>query len=223
MTPEPLRLVIFDCDGVLVDSEGPSNRVCAQEITKLGWPMSEAESMDLFVGFRLSDMPPVIEARLGRPVPEGWVDHLRTHMIAAFDTLETMPGAHEALKDVIALGLPIRVASNSSHEEMDVKFRHTSLDALVPRARRHSARDVLRGKPSPDVFLAAAAAEGIPPGACIVIEDSLPGIAAATAAGMPVIALAPHGLTDALRATAARPIQALAELPPLLAAMVAAA
>ena len=223
MTPEPLRLVIFDCDGVLVDSEGPSNRVCAEEITKLGWPMSEAESMALFVGFRLADMPPVIEAHLGHPVPEGWVDHLRVRMIQSFDTLEIMPGAHEALRAVMALGLPVRVASNSSHEEMDVKFRHTALDALVPRARRHSARDVPRGKPSPDVFLAAAAAEGIPPSACIVIEDSLPGIAAATAAGMPVIALAPHGINAALRATAARPIGALAELPAILAALTAKA
>jgi len=223
MTPQPLRLVIFDCDGVLVDSEGPSNRVCAEEITKLGWPMKEADSMALFMGFRLSDMPPVIEAHLGRPVPEGWVDQLRNRMIAAFVTLETMPGAHAVLRDTLALGLPIRVASNSSHEEMDVKFRQTGLDALVPRARRHSARDVARGKPSPDVFLAAAAAEGIPPEACLVIEDSLPGIAAATAAGMPVIALAPYGATDALRATTAHPVSTLAELPALFAAAMAIA
>ena len=68
MTPEPLRLVIFDCDGVLVDSEGPSNRLVATEITALGWPMTTEESCErLFVGRRLSDIPPIIEQHLGPP------------------------------------------------------------------------------------------------------------------------------------------------------------
>ncbi len=215
MTSEPLRLVIFDCDGVLVDSEGLSNRVVAHEITALGWPMTEAESTALFVGVRLSDIPPVVEARLGRPVPEGWVDRLRQGLIASFTTLQTIPGAREALQAVTALGLPLRVASNSSHEEMDVKFRHTGLAALV-QGRQHSARDVPRGKPAPDVFLAAAAAEGVPPSACLVVEDSLPGVIAAVAAGMAVLGLDPHGDGATLRAAGARPIRSLAELPGIL-------
>lgn len=215
MTPEPLRLVIFDCDGVLVDSEDLSNRVVAHEITALGWPMTEAESTALFVGVRLSDIPPVVEAHLRRPVPDGWVDMLRQRLIDSFTTLQTMPGAHEALQAVTALGLPLRVASNSSHEEMDVKFRHTGLAALV-QGRQHSARDVPRGKPSPDVFLAAAAAEGVPAAACIVIEDSIPGVTAAVAAGMAVLGLDPHGDGAALHAAGARPIRSLAELPAIL-------
>ena len=216
MTPEPLRLVIFDCDGVLVDSEGPSNRVCAAEITKLGWPLTVEACMARFVGFTLEDMPAVIEAHTGRPVPAGWVGQVRAGMIAAFATLETMPGAAEAIREAVALGLPVRVASNSSHEEMDVKFGHTGLDRLVPRERRHSAHDVARGKPAPDVFLAAAAAEGVAPGACVVIEDSLPGIAAARAAGMDVVALVPHGADAGIAATGARPIRGLAELAAIL-------
>ena len=215
MTPEPLRLVIFDCDGVLVDSEGPSNAVVAREITALGWPMTAAESTARFVGVRLSDIPAVVEAHLGRPVPPGWVETLRGGLIAAFDTLETLPGAHDTLRAVAALGLPYRVASNSSHEEMAVKFRTTGLAPLIA-GRQHSARDVPRGKPHPDVFLAAAAAEGVPPAACLVVEDSLPGVTAAIAAGMTVVGLDPGGDGAPLRAAGATPIRSLHELPALL-------
>ena len=215
MTPQPLRLVIFDCDGVLVDSEGPSNRIVAQEITKLGWPMTEAESTTLFIGSTLADIPPIVEAHLGRPVPHNWVHDLRQALIASFDAIETMPGAAEALHATAALGLPFRVASNSSHEEMNVKFDRTGLAPLIA-GRQHSAHDVPRGKPAPDVFLAAAAAANIPPEACIVIEDSLTGVAAARAAGMAVIALDPHSDGEALRKAGAHPIRSLADLPPLL-------
>ncbi len=213
-----LQLVIFDCDGVLVDSEGPSNRVVAEEITRLGWPMTEAESTALFIGYRLSDMPPIVEAKLGRPVPEGWVELVRQRLIAAFDTLETIPGAEAALRATTALGLPFRIASNSSHEEMVVKFERTGLAGLVA-GRRHSARDVARGKPAPDVFLAAAAAEGVPPSACLVVEDSLPGVRAAVAAGMRVVGLDIHGDGAPLAAAGAHPIHDLAALPPLLEAL----
>ncbi len=222
MTPEPLRLVIFDCDGVLVDSEGPSNRVVAQEITALGWPMTTAESCTLFVGRRLSDIPPVVEARIARPVPAGWVDALREKMIAVLGTeLEAMPGAHDALRATTALGLPYRIASNSSHEEMAVKFRRVAMVELVD-GRMHSARDVARGKPAPDLFLHAAAAAGVPPAACLVVEDSVPGAQAARAAGMACIGLAPHGEDPALREAGAVLIRSFTELPALLRAAMAA-
>ena len=216
MTPLKLRLVIFDCDGVLVDSEGPSNRVVAEMVTALGWPMTTEESLRRFVGYRLSDMPPVIEAHTGRPVPPGWVEALRDRMIGVLSSeLEAMPGAHGALAAVTALGLPYRVASNSSHEEMAAKFTRTAMTELVA-GRLHSARDVARGKPAPDVFLHAAAAEGVPPGACVVIEDSVPGAQAARAAGMACIGLAPHGDDPALRAAGATLIHDFAALPALL-------
>ena len=211
----PIRLVIFDCDGVLIDSEGPSKQVVADEITRLGWPMTLAESTALFVGYRLSDIPAVVEARLGRPVPEGWVETLRQGLIAAFDTIQTIPGAREALEATTRLGLPYRIASNSSHEEMHVKFARTGLTPLI-QGRQHSARDVAHGKPAPDVFLAAAAAEGIAPEHCLVIEDSLPGIQAAIAAGMRVVALDITGTGEAQRAAGATTIPALAALAPLL-------
>ena len=218
---QPIRLVIFDCDGVLIDSEGPSNAIVAAAITELGWPMTAGESMARFVGHRLADIPPVVAVHLGRPVPDDWIEQVRQTMIAAFATIPAIPGAEAALRATKALGLPIRVASNSSHEEMVVKFATTGLAPLI-EDRRHSARDVARGKPAPDVFLAAAAAEGVEPAACVVVEDSLPGVQAAVAAGMRVIALDLNGHGAALVAAGAQTIPAMAALPPLLRAMQAA-
>ncbi len=223
MTPSPLRLVIFDCDGVLVDSEGPSAQVTAREVGLLGWPMTADEAMTRFIGLRLSDMPALVAAHTGRPVPPDWVEHMRARLIEALATqVEPMPGAASVLQATAALGLPYRVASNSSHEEMAVKFARTGLAPLV-ESRVHSARDVAAGKPAPDVFLAAAAAAGVPPQACIVVEDSLPGIRAALAAQMTCIGLDPHGPGDALRAAGAHPIRALSELPALFRAAMRAA
>ena len=216
MTPQKLGLVIFDCDGVLVDSEGPSNRLVAQEITALGWPMTPAESQALFIGRRLSDIPAVVEAQTGRPVPADWVARLRSKLIDLLAReVEPMPGAGQALAATAALGLPFRIASNSSHEEMAVKFERTGLASLVA-GLLHSARDVPRGKPAPDVFLAAATAAGVAPGACLVVEDSVPGALAARAAGMACVGLAPAGDDPALRAAGAVLISSLAELPALL-------
>lgn len=223
MTPIPLRLVIFDCDGVLVDSEGPSSRVTAWEVSLLGWPMTPEEAMERFTGLRLSDLPPLVAAQTGRPAPDGWVEHVRSRLIATLaEETEVMPGAADVLRATTALGLPYRVASNSAHEEMTVKFARTGLTPLVA-GRVHSARDVAAGKPAPDVFLAAAAAEGVAPQACMVVEDSLPGIAAALAAGMACVGLDPHGSGEALRAAGARPIRALSELPALFRAAMRAA
>lgn len=212
----PLRLVIFDCDGVLVDSETPSNRVVAEEITRLGWSMTTEESLDLFTGSSLSAMVPMIEAETGRPVPPGWIDHVVNRLVAVLEAdAEPMPGAADLLRAVTALGLPYRVASNSSHEEMRVKFARTGLTPLV-EGRIHSAGDVGASKPAPDLFLAAAAAGGVPPGACIVIEDSVPGARAAAAAGMACIGLDPRGDGAQLRALGATTVRALSEVPALL-------
>ncbi|MDP9096786.1 MAG: HAD family phosphatase, partial [Pseudomonadota bacterium] len=178
-------------------------------------PMDAAESMRQFVGFTIEQTVPVIEARLGRAVPPGWVETVRGRIITELSReLALMPGVREVLDAVAQLGLPSRVASNSSRREMRAKFARTGLDALLERA--HSADEVARGKPAPDVFLAAAAAEGVPPGACVVIEDSVPGATAARAAGMACVGLAPHGDGASLRQVGANVIRSLFDLPPLL-------
>lgn len=208
-----LALVIFDCDGVLIDSEGPASALCAVAMTELGWPMTTAEALRTFMGMRISDMPVLIERQTGRPVPPGWVGQMRDRLIAVLDTQSVLiPGAREAIVAVADAGIPYRVASNSSHEEMAIKFARTGLTGLMV-GRMHSARDVGVGKPAPDVFLAAAAAEGVDPSRCLVIEDSLPGVRAAVAAGMPVLGLDLHGDGAALAALGAIPIRTLAALP----------
>ena len=212
-----LRLVIFDCDGVLVDSEPLSNRVVAAALTELGWTMTPAEANTLFLGHSMPDMLVTIEARLG-PVPAGWASAVvRTLVDAMRDEVGPIPGAIAALHGVAALPLPWRVASNSSHAEMAVKFARLGITELVA-GRLHSQFDVARGKPAPDLFLAAAAAEGVAPAECVVIEDSGPGAAAAAAAGMDCLGYAPHGPAAGLLAAGAVPFAAMADLPALLAA-----
>jgi beta-phosphoglucomutase-like phosphatase (HAD superfamily) len=142
---------------------------------------------------------------------------LRDRMIAVLaEEVEAVPGAMAAWQAVAALGVPQRVASNSSHQEMQVKFARTGLDALVA-GRVHSARDVNRGKPDPALFLFAAAAEGVAPADCLVIEDSIPGVRAARAAGMACAGFDPHGDGGHLREAGATVIiNSLADVPGLV-------
>jgi len=214
----PLRLVIFDCDGVIVDSEPVSNRILAEELTALGWPMATPEATRRFLGVTLADMVPTIEARLGRSLPPGWRDAVTARIVAAMATESAaIPGAVEALRAVMAMGVPWRVASNSSHPEMQAKFGRLGISDLV-RGRLHSHTDVARGKPAPDLFLAAAQAEGVTAAECVVVEDSAPGVRAAMAAGMDCLGFAPHSDGAVLRALGAVPFRSMAELPALVAA-----
>jgi HAD superfamily hydrolase (TIGR01509 family) len=215
VTSQPLRLVIFDCDGVLIDSEPLSRRIIAAEAAAFGWPLSETDA-HAYTGMAWSALVPVFERATGRLMAPDWPAIVQAKCVAAMQAggVDAVPGAAEALDAVRALGLKLRVASNSSHEEMAVKFAATG---LAPRLAGllHSARDVACGKPAPDLFLAAAAAEGVPPGACLVVEDSRPGILAAHAAGMACVAYAPDGLPADLAAMASA-IRSLSELPPIL-------
>jgi len=210
-----LRLVIFDCDGVLVDSEAVVNAVVAEDLTAIGWPMTGGESEARFRGMALRDMVPVIETRLGRPLPADWRPQVSRRILAALSERAVLvAGAREVLEATTALGLPWRIASNSSHEEMAAKFRRTGLLDMVA-GRLHSHRDVGRAKPAPDLFLAAAAAEGVAPAGCVVVEDSVPGARAAAAAGMDCLGFSPQGDDPSLRQAGAALIHSLAELPAL--------
>ena len=214
----PLALVIFDCDGVLVDSESIANRVVAASLSELGWEMTAQQAENRFIGMTLPDMVPLIAAHLGYQPPPDWPDLLLERISSALrEESVLIPGALEALDGVDALGLPWRIASNSSHAEMRAKFVRTGLIERVC-GRVHSFEDVPRGKPAPDLFLSAAAAQGVPPEMCIVVEDSIPGATGAAAAGMGCLGFAPYGDGAGLRATGAVTFPAMSELPSLFAA-----
>ncbi|MEU6850016.1 HAD family hydrolase [Actinacidiphila alni] len=178
--PEP-ELVIFDCDGVLVDSEKLAVKVDAFVLAAVGWPLSEAEIVERFVGRSYRDMTTAIEQHLGRALPADWDAPYRHLYQEAFDAdLTEVDGVTEALD---ALTLPSCVASSSSHEGL----RHTlGLTGLYERfeGRIFSASEVAHGKPAPDLFLYAARTLGVEPARCVVVEDSRYGVAAARAAGM---------------------------------------
>ncbi len=213
----PLRLVIFDCDGVIVDSEPISNRILAEDFSARGWPVSPDEAEHLFIGTTLASIQPRAEAALGHALPENWRELIRARIVdAMLHEAVPVPGALAALQGVSALGLPWRVASNSSHEELRAKFARLDLTSVVA-GRVHSHRDVARPKPAPDLFLAAAAAEGVAPAECLVVEDSVAGATAARDAHMDCLGLDRAGDGAALRAVGAVPFHDMAELPGLIA------
>ena len=182
----PIAAVLFDCDGVLADSEGLVNRLVAEALTALGWPMDGAEAQRRFLGLALPDIRPLLVARLG-PLPAGWEAALGARILAALDReLRPIPGAAAALAAVAARGLPMAVCSNSSRLELRQKLAQLGF-APYFAGRVFSFEDVARPKPAPDIYLAAAAACGVPPPQCLVIEDSAPGAAAGTAAGCQVL------------------------------------
>ncbi len=207
MRPE---LIIFDCDGVLIDSEGVASEVVAKDLTAQGWPMTAEQAMALFLGMSISDMEPMIEQALGRQLPAGWRQTLADDLLAALGTrAQAIPGAKRLLEEVRALGLPYRIASNSSDEEMAVKFARTGMTELTA-GLLHSAASVMaqggKPKPAPDVYLAAAAAAAASPARCLVLEDSSLGVAGAVAAGMTCYGFAPHGDGAPLRAAGAKAV-----------------
>ncbi len=175
------ELVIFDCDGVLVDSEPLAVRIDAILFAEFGMPMSEEEIIDRFVGRSPSVTHDAIEAHLGHPLPAEFAARSR----AMFDDvyareLEPIDGIEEALDQITARTC---VASSSEPDRLDHKLRLTGLyDRFAGRI--FSAEEVPHGKPAPDLFLHAARQLGVDPGACAVVEDSQYGVQAARAAGM---------------------------------------
>ncbi len=213
MRPE---LVVFDCDGVLVDSEPIANRVMAEAVAALGWPLSAADCIVRFKGHHFDTIIAVIEDRLGRPVPADWLPNLRAATDAAFEReLQPVPGVLKALDALAESGLATCVASQGPPEKMAVSLGVTGLRARF-EGRIFSAYQVERGKPHPDLFLFAARTMGVAPRACVVIEDSPLGVTAARAAGMAVLGFAPKGDGADLATAGAALFRDMAELPGLL-------
>lgn len=178
--------------------------------------MTADEAYQRFLGLDLNAMVPLIEATLGHSLPTGWLDRITARIVDGLHTDAPMvPCAHEALEAVDAMGLPWRIASNSSHAEMRAKFAANNLLEVVA-GRLHSFTDVPHGKPAPDLFLAAARAQGVPPAACLVVEDSIPGVTGAIAAGMRCLGLSRHGDGRDLAAAGATIFRDMRDLPELL-------
>jgi HAD superfamily hydrolase (TIGR01509 family) len=180
-------LVIFDNDGVLVDSEPISNRLLAAYLTELGHPTSYEDSVRDYMGSALHRVHDLVRERTGRRLPADFDDVFHGRVFAAFEReLKPVPGAAATLAELAADGVPYCVASSGSHERIRVGHRTTGLDRWFDDGRIFSAQDVGRGKPAPDLFLHAAERMGVAPGRCAVVEDSPLGVRAALAAGMDV-------------------------------------
>ncbi|WP_406364083.1 HAD family hydrolase [Streptomyces sp. NBC_01579] len=215
MTQNVVELVIFDCDGVLVDSERICVKVDAMITADLGCTFTEAEIVERFVGSSDEVYTAAVEERLGRRLEKNWqrrYEHLYRAAFAA--ELTVVDGITEVLN---SLTTPICVASNGSHDDIRHSLQITSLSDYF-KTHIFSAADVPSGKPAPDLFLHAARSMGVEPAQCAVIEDSAYGVQAARAAGMRAFGYC-GGLTPASRLEGPDTIvfESMRDLPELLA------
>ena len=211
----PFELVIFDCDGVLVDSERLAVRVECEYLTELGWPLSQAEIVERFMGRTDQYMDDAIEARLGHRLPVDWREQFaRRYREAYAAELAPVDGVLDALDRI---SVPTCVASSGSHDKLRFTLGHTGLYERF-EGRIFSGDEVADGKPAPDLFLHAAARMGASPARCAVVEDSRPGVLAARAAGMRAFGYA-GGLTppERLEGHGTVVFQDMRQLPGLLA------
>ncbi|MFF3917790.1 HAD family hydrolase [Streptomyces sp. NPDC001852] len=180
-------LVIFDNDGVLVDSEPISNRHLAAYLTELGHPTSYEDSIRDYMGSAMHRIHELVLERTGQRLPDDFDDVFHARVFAAFEReLQPVAGVAGVLEKLAADGVPYCVASSGSHARIRVGHRTTGLDRWFAEERIFSSEDVGRGKPAPDLFLYAAERMGVAPERCLVVEDSPLGVQAAVAAGMTV-------------------------------------
>lgn len=174
-------LIIFDNDGVLVDSEPVANQVLASLLTEYGFPCTPAESIATFMGHSVPQVRAMVETRLGRSLPDDLEARYVERLFPTFErSLQPIPGIVDALR---AIDQAVCVASSGTHQRIRLTLGATGLwDRFGGRV--FSAQDVARGKPAPDLFLHAAASLGVDPRRCAVVEDSPAGVTAANAAEM---------------------------------------
>lgn len=183
--------MVFDCDGVLVDSERLNVDLDVRAIGELGWPITREEVITRHVGLSEADATADIESVIGRPIPPEWVARWRGLYQAAYDTeLEAVPGVGAAIEALVADGWTVCVATSGSRDGTWRKLTRCGLDACFTDASIFTAADVARGKPAPDLFMWAAARMGVAPDRCVVVEDSPHGVAASRAARMPCVGFA---------------------------------
>ena len=214
--------VLFDCDGVLVDSEPITNGVLRDMLEELGWTLTLAECMRIFVGKAVKDERALIEARTGQPFSEDWLARFRERRnVALTQGVQPIAGVVEAVAKIHALyGGRLACASGADRFKVELQLQQCGLMPYF-EGRIFSGHEMPRSKPAPDVYLAAAAALGVNAGRCAVVEDTVTGVAAGVAAGATVFGYSPpdasHDAPAALRrAGAATIFTAMRDLAALL-------
>jgi HAD superfamily hydrolase (TIGR01509 family) len=208
------ELVIFDCDGVLVDSEPISNRVLAEMLADEGLDITPGQARREYQGLLLGDVVAHAQQALGRALPADWAERYEQRRDAAFAAeLRAVPHAQEAVRAVRAADIGACVASQGRLRKTRRSLATTGLTGLFAEEALFSAEAVARGKPHPDLFLHAAAAMGARPERSVVVEDTPSGVAAGTAAGMRVLGYAADSDEAALRAAGAEIVWSMADVP----------
>jgi len=196
-------LVIFDCDGVLVDSERMEVGTLREALSWLDCDLDAAELHDRNRGGVIADLLAIVADHTGRPTPDWFMPRYRELQFSRLRSVEVVPGAAEAVDIVVAADLPRCVVSGGPIGKMETSLGATDLwDAFAPHV--YSCYDLGDHKPSPGIYLHALAAFGVEPARCLAIEDSVTGVTAAHAAGVPVIGLARDTRADDLLAAGAR-------------------
>ncbi|HCY17437.1 MAG: HAD family hydrolase [Curvibacter sp. GWA2_64_110] len=210
--------VLFDCDGVLVDSEPIVNRVLRDMLAERGWVLTAEECWRIFVGKAVKDEQVRIERHTGQPLTEEWLAGFRQRRNAALEAeLSVIANAHAAVHEVHARhDARIACASGADRHKVELQLRKVGLFDYFA-GRIFSGHELPRSKPHPDVYLAAAAALAAPPQRCAVVEDTLTGVAAGVAAGATVFAYVPQGDAEVFRrAGAVEVFGDMAQLPDVL-------
>ena len=212
----PPKLVIFDCDGVLVDSEMITNRLLRDDLAGRGMDLPLDQIMRLFVGGTMASVA-VKAAEMGAEIPEGWVDQFYSKMYAGLaQGTPLIEGVAEVLDRLDEAGVPYCVGSNGSLEKMGITLgQHPEVQVRLA-GKLYSAHALGVAKPDPGLFLAAARDFGIQPGDCAVIDDSPTGCIAARRAGMRGLGFAEHDDGARLAAEGAEVFHRMADLPELL-------
>jgi HAD superfamily hydrolase (TIGR01509 family) len=212
-----LQLVIFDCDGVLVDSEAISNGVLARMLTAEGLPTTLEQARSDYQGLMLSEVFDRAQQKLGRELANDWLAQYERERAEEFRReLRPVPGAAELVERIRACGVAVCVASQGKLEKTRLSLEITGLRHLFPERSLFSAYSVARGKPHPDLFLYAAAEMGAEAARCVVVEDTPSGVEAGVAAGMRVFGYTADSDEAALAQAGAEVFGWLGELPALL-------
>lgn len=213
MKPAALELVIFDCDGVLVDSEPLANRTLAECFQAAGFPISYETCVANLVGLSLPTCFELAKEWHGKAVPDDFFETVQARTYQAIrEELQPIPGIRDAIE---AIPLPRCVASSSELDKIVLSLNETGL-AHFFGGNLFSAQQVSRGKPFPDLFLHAAREMGAEPTNCVVVEDSFYGAQAARAAGMQVLGYAGSGFAREMAEEGAVVFDSMTALPGLL-------